>query len=195
MNGVRRFLGGGTPASSSPPTTPAADVSPLAISGKSSWPSTSVQRLPDSPSGSPKISNQMSLARNDRQRSMQPGEEISGNMTNQANLPVNGTSSIPSTRSQISFASSSSHPLWPNSPVAGVSSSRTSPQSRLLSRKSVNSRDSDGKSLMNARDELLISLLASEAVVDSQGFEMLSAEEVEDLKKASSIEHLTSSLI
>ncbi|KAJ6458632.1 Up-regulated during septation-domain-containing protein [Mycena vitilis] len=36
---------------------------------------------------------------------------------------------------------------------------------------------------MNTRDELLISLLASEAVVDSRDFEILSSEEVDDLKK------------
>ncbi|KAJ6616211.1 Up-regulated during septation-domain-containing protein [Mycena sp. CBHHK59/15] len=36
---------------------------------------------------------------------------------------------------------------------------------------------------LNTRDELLISLLASEAVVDSRDFEILSSEEVDDLKK------------
>ncbi|KAJ7167635.1 Up-regulated during septation-domain-containing protein [Mycena filopes] len=36
---------------------------------------------------------------------------------------------------------------------------------------------------LNNRDELLISLLASEAVVDSRDFEILSSEEVDDLKK------------
>lgn len=34
-----------------------------------------------------------------------------------------------------------------------------------------------------AKDELLMSLLASEAIVDSRGFEVLSAETVEELKK------------
>ena len=37
--------------------------------------------------------------------------------------------------------------------------------------------------LVNTRDDLLMSLLASEAVVDSRGFEVLSAEEVEELKR------------
>lgn len=36
---------------------------------------------------------------------------------------------------------------------------------------------------LNTRDELLMSLLTSEAVVDSRSFEILSAEETEDLKK------------
>lgn len=37
--------------------------------------------------------------------------------------------------------------------------------------------------VLNTRDELLISLLASEAVVESRDFEIFSAEEVEELKK------------
>lgn len=36
---------------------------------------------------------------------------------------------------------------------------------------------------MDARDELLISLLASEAMLDSREFDILSAEDVEELKK------------
>ena len=36
---------------------------------------------------------------------------------------------------------------------------------------------------LNTRDELLISLMASEAVVDSRDFEILAAEEVDELKK------------
>ena len=35
----------------------------------------------------------------------------------------------------------------------------------------------------NMRDELLITLLASEAIVDSRGYDILSAEEVEEMKK------------
>ena len=37
--------------------------------------------------------------------------------------------------------------------------------------------------LKSSKDDLLLSLLASEAIVDSRGFEILSAEEVEELKK------------
>lgn len=36
---------------------------------------------------------------------------------------------------------------------------------------------------MNVRDDLLLDLLASEAIVDSRTYEVLSAEEVEELKK------------
>lgn len=37
----------------------------------------------------------------------------------------------------------------------------------------------------STRDDLLMSLLASEAIVDSRSCEILSAEEVEELKKVS----------
>lgn len=37
---------------------------------------------------------------------------------------------------------------------------------------------------LNTRDELLISLLASQAVVDSRDFEILGSEDVDELKKA-----------
>lgn len=44
---------------------------------------------------------------------------------------------------------------------------------------------------MTTRDELLISLLASEAVVDSRNCVILSSEELEELKKASSLRWLS----
>lgn len=56
-----------------------------------------------------------------------------------------------------------------------------------LSRKSVEKGLSEWKrsssGMMDTRDELIMSLLASEAIVDSRGYEVLTAEEVEDLKK------------
>jgi hypothetical protein len=55
-----------------------------------------------------------------------------------------------------------------------------------ISRKSVNLSESGWKQnsgLLNTRDELLMSLMASEAVVDSRGFDILTAEEIEDYKK------------
>ena len=55
-----------------------------------------------------------------------------------------------------------------------------------LSKQSDLTLDNDWKQtsmLVNTRDDLLMSLLASEAVVDSRGFEILSSEEVEELKR------------
>lgn len=52
-----------------------------------------------------------------------------------------------------------------------------------LSRKSAGAESKRSSQMLNIRDDLLMSLLASEAIVDSRGFEILSAEEVEELKK------------
>ncbi|KAH9055308.1 Up-regulated during septation-domain-containing protein [Lactarius vividus] len=45
----------------------------------------------------------------------------------------------------------------------------------------------NGGPLVNTRDALLLSLMSSEAMVDSRGYEILSAEEVEELKKEHTI--------
>ncbi|KDR84053.1 hypothetical protein GALMADRAFT_262408 [Galerina marginata CBS 339.88] len=50
-------------------------------------------------------------------------------------------------------------------------------------RKSVNAPSKRLSSPLNTRDELLMSLMASEAVIDSRDFPILTAEEVEELKK------------
>lgn len=52
-------------------------------------------------------------------------------------------------------------------------------------RKSVGTMDSEKRASvpLSTRDELLLSLLSSEAVVDSRDFRVLGAEEVEELKK------------
>jgi hypothetical protein len=183
MNGVRRFLGGGLPASNSPPPTPS-DVSPLTITSKPSWPPSPDQTHTDSPAETP---NQSPSTRKDRQRMPQSAKEHSGNMLNHAGRPINGTFLMSPTGSQPSFASLPSQSFSPNPPFSGQLLSDVTNQS---SRNSFNSQDSAGNrtsSPLNTRDELLISLLASEAVVDSRGFQMLSAEEVDELKKAGSV--------
>jgi hypothetical protein len=45
----------------------------------------------------------------------------------------------------------------------------------------------NGVQQTNTRDALLLSLLSSEAMVDSRAYEILSAEEVEELKKVRDI--------
>ena len=72
------------------------------------------------------------------------------------------------------------------------------PSSSSLSHISVNLSESGWKQnsgVLNTRDELLMSLMASEAVVNSRGFDILTAEEVEDYKKVNSPSHLLVSLI
>lgn len=80
--------------------------------------------------------------------------------------------------------SSSSSPMRKSknsSPVPGLASPWTPPNS------SFPRSQTKGSELLNTRDELLMSLLTSEAVVDSRDFEILSAEEIEELKKVLSI--------
>lgn len=69
-------------------------------------------------------------------------------------------------------------------------SSPSSSSLNRISRKSVNLSEPGWKrnsGPLNTRDELLMSLMASEAVVDSRGFDILTAEEVEDYKKVGNI--------
>lgn len=189
MNGVRRFLGaatGSSPPSSEPQPSPTA---PLAFGSKTgpTWPpqspTTGTPQQPPLPAESPKTTAALFL-RKDRSRSQPPEEDPS----NSSIRSSNAASLMSHTRGQTSFsASSPTRPIsGPNSPAAGPSSPRALPN-RVVTRKSVNHAGSEMKrnsGNMNTRDELLISLLASEAVVDSRDFEILSSEEVEDLKKA-----------
>ncbi|PPQ80493.1 hypothetical protein CVT26_004272 [Gymnopilus dilepis] len=111
--------------------------------------------------------------------------------------------STPNTRQAYATPSPTRSQTLPNSPAsASVSASgrSSSPGRRpLSSRKSVASPTSTATSTsnsnanlnrlsasagpLNTRDELLISLMASEAVIDCREFEILGAEEVEELKK------------
>jgi hypothetical protein len=84
----------------------------------------------------------------------------------------------------------------PPLPVAGPSSTNSSPTTTTppLRRKAPPPEweeppdlpphpPTNGVQLVNTRDALLLSLMSSEAMVDSRGYEILSAEEVEELKK------------
>lgn len=190
MNGVRRFLGA---ASTSPPSSSLPEPTPLVIKPKGpSWPP-----QPESPVQPPYEGSKTTTAalflRKDRQKP-QPippaTDEDVGNTSIQSGRSSNVSSLISPTRSQTSFVTSS--PNRPqigrsSSPTAGSSSLRSSLPSRLLPRESIDQPELDRKRSsgpLNTRDELLLSLLASEAVVDSQEFDILSSEEVDDLKKA-----------
>ncbi|KAF9464805.1 Up-regulated during septation-domain-containing protein [Collybia nuda] len=165
MNGVRRFLGAATGiandqqeqvSSQSPPQLP--PQSPPVIYAKPlagpSWPPPSPTQT--QPAAIPVDNPKPTAAlffRKDRQRRDESPPAPSP--------PSNG-------RSSPTASSSSSPRVLPN----------------RISRKSV--PDSEWKRTsvpLNTRDELLISLLASEAVVDSRGFEILPSEQVDDLKK------------
>ncbi|KAI6146086.1 Up-regulated during septation-domain-containing protein [Pisolithus tinctorius] len=173
MNGVRRLWGGGrtSPATPQPQphhatteTTPA--PTPPAAASKSLW--------------SPQVSRSASPAE-DEPHTTTPGLTI--RKTKQAPIisatvgnstPASPLSSAHShTRSTESHALSSpprkssggNHPAGPSYPYAA-------PPDSLLAFEHV-----------NIRDELLMSLLTSEAIVDSRDCEILGAEEVEELKE------------
>ncbi|OCH95907.1 hypothetical protein OBBRIDRAFT_444192 [Obba rivulosa] len=205
MNGVRRFLGGGgtgsasstpttqtqplpstSPPSASPPLPPIPPTAPLAISAKPSWPPSPIQSPSQSPVGSPKTTTAALFFRKDRQRpppshnsSVSAGtspEDETGN-TSVSSQPLSTPprdSGVGSPRSQTF-----------SSPVAGPSSPRVLVPQRVseLARKQPGSESRRASGIYNTKDDLLLGLLASEAVVDSRGCEILNSEEVEELKK------------
>lgn len=172
MNGVRRFLSGAgsTPEPMTPPAPPTA---PLAISGKASWPPSPPPT--QSPTGSfENFQTTSALSfRKEKKPTLPPDDEL-------------GNSSFQSSRSSNGYPSPSRQSSMPQSPGAGPSSPRVPPlptRVSQLSRKSTGSEWKRSSQMTNIRDDLLISLLASEAIVDSRGCDILSAEEVEELKK------------
>ena len=182
MNGVRRFLGGGangsnpsTPEPSSPPTLP--NTAPLFLSGsKPNWPpgSPTESNYPPSPPKTAALS-----FRKISQKPVLLQDEDAGNSSFSSSRSSGG---MPSPGRQNSFP--------PQSPGAGPSSpSRPALPSRVsqLSRKSVGYEPKRSSQMLNVRDDLLMDLLASEAIVDSRGYQVLGAEEVEELKKVCSI--------
>lgn len=97
--------------------------------------------------------------------------------------PPNPEPTIP-----LSFAQKSG-PSWPPasqpaSPVRSQTQPSTPNTTRASFRKSGNTDPSWKRiSGLDTRDELLVSLMASEAVIDSREFAILGAEEVDELKK------------
>ena len=192
MNGVRRLLGGvvnGSPPSNQDSPLSAQTV-PLAFSPKAgpTWPPSSPsasQQSYGSPSASPNTTAALFLKKD---RPNPPIDEDASRIYPSAGRQSMGITSnsqtnlIPSpTRSQT----------LPNSPPSGPSSfsGHGTPPSSYSARNSTRKSgitDPDWKRIsgnLNTRDELLISLMASEAVIDSRDFEIITAEEVEDLKK------------
>ena len=92
-----------------------------------------------------------------------------------AGSPSGSAANSPSARTRTSL---------PQSPGAGPSSSSRSRVSQL-SRKSTGAEWAAKRSsqMLNVRDDLLMSLLASEAIVDSRDYSILSSEQVEELKQ------------
>ena len=152
MNGVRRFLGGGS-------STPSSQAVPL--------PSTPPS-VPATLDESPKTTAAL-VFRKDRQRTA-PSRHSDDD----------GNSSFQSSRNSNESGRTSTQP---SSPVAGPSSPRMPPLPMRVAELSRGGSERRTSAVLSSKDDLLLSLLASEAIVDSRGFEILSAEEVEELKK------------
>ncbi|EIN10854.1 hypothetical protein PUNSTDRAFT_85232, partial [Punctularia strigosozonata HHB-11173 SS5] len=195
MNGVRRLFTGAssatTPDPPPKPESPPKATIPLVINAKPSWPPSSpsisprspTKSLPGSPLESPKTTTAGLFLRKDKQRPpAMPSESDAGDTSFQSRPMSNAASSFMSpVRNQA--------PSLPPSPeTTQRSRPRTISRPSIISRKLPNySSPLRPSSPGNSRDELLISLLASEAVVESRDCEILPAEEVEELKKEQQI--------
>ncbi|KAK7696279.1 hypothetical protein QCA50_000933 [Cerrena zonata] len=202
MNGVRRFLGGGvgggsgtsTPTSQDSPLPATPPVTAPLFIAKPSWPPSSPPGSPPEssppPMTSPKTTTAALFFRRDKQKPPPSNGVSEDDNTSFTFSPrnSNGIKSTPSTpsRSNTSLPQASSPGAGPSSPTRPAMPQRVS----QLSRKSIERVVPAGLDLSkrlsgttNMRDELLITLLASDAIVDSRGYEILSAEEVEELKK------------
>jgi len=157
MNGFRRILGGGSQTPPQSATSPPA-IPPLALSPKPLWPPDQSQSPDTSFQNIPKTT-----------------ATTAGLFLRKQN-PIPGSPSASDGRppSNVSSLASPTRKSITSSPVAGPSSPRAHlPTSSL-------SISNNGP--LNPKDELLMSLLTSEAVVDSRECEILSAEEIEELK-------------
>lgn len=212
MNGVRRFLGGGGSSTQPPPPQPPPPASPSPspvtppppppASSKPSWPSqdsrpsTPTDGKSTSTGGTPGL-----VIRKERPKPTQvaspTNEKTPGIASVQSPRSVSTPTSARSPLGSITSynVTSPTRRLVPNgtSSILGSptpSSSRVAPPGLAEPMTSESSASVEWKhtsGLVNIRDELLVSLLTSEAVVDSRECEILSAEEVEELKKVHAI--------
>lgn len=198
MNGVRRLLGAATGAS---PPLPDKDLpsaqptAPLAFTKNhtANWP-------PQLPSVSPKQTSlteslqstaAIFLGKKDKGQPPLPEEEVTVGSVYSTTRPLNGSTSHtqPTSRSLNSHSPASSFSNTRSGSTSGPSSPLIS--NRVVTRKSVSKQDGDcrrSSGFSNTRDELLFSLLASEAVVDCRDLSIIPSEEVEDLKKVCTTE-------
>lgn len=183
MNGIaRRFLGGGLGGGSKDPTpAPAAEpptVAPLAIGGSKSSQSGGPTRSLTGRSDD--MQSPISPAARTWTGSTDGGGGIGGGVVDQSTVRQRPAR----TSSKSSAAAVLSPPPQPQPQLLPLA--RAGPSSRpVVNTKSAGSTNGTVVvGAVNTPDELLLSLLASEAVVDSREAEILSAEQVEELKKA-----------
>lgn len=208
MNGVRRLLGAATgtsppspdkdsPLAQAGPTAPSA-TAPLTFAKANNqppnWPPQSPSASPKQPSLSESFQSTAALFLGKKDKSRQPlpsEEEVTIGSPYSGTRPLNG--SISHTKSPSRARSNHSPSPSRSNTRHGSASGPSSPvmPNRLVARKSVAKPDRDVKrssGFLNTRDELLFSLLASEAVVECRDFTIITSEEVEDLKKVRAVE-------
>ncbi|KAG1873560.1 Up-regulated during septation-domain-containing protein [Suillus subalutaceus] len=168
MNGVRKLWGGGSPSTSSPTTQtpgPATPITPISPA-PSAAPSSESSPLTTTPG--------LFIKKNKKQSSVATVSDAgNGNDVNGSDRSASPASSR--------VTSPLRKPVPAPIPVPGPSSPRILPP--LKPRASTASEWKRTSGLLNIRDDLLMSLLTSEAVVESRECEILSGEEVEELKK------------
>ena len=197
MNGVRRLLGGGTQRPQSPPAQgrtsteippvpPLQTIAPLSFSSKPSWPpfplTPTSNGTPTRPDSASSTTMSMSLAANGNQRAA----SSRGNSLDNDSRPHPSSLGSHSSHGRVLIPSGSSPRLNMNV-IAGPS--RPLPDRVAeLAKKPVNLFGRGrGSEPIDTRDELLMSLLTSEAMLDSKEFTILNAEEVEELKRVCSL--------
>ncbi|OAX34186.1 hypothetical protein K503DRAFT_869083 [Rhizopogon vinicolor AM-OR11-026] len=185
---MRKLWGGGSSSANSqplqPPPQPEKPSSLVSFikTGKPTWPSgESTPASPTTPG--------LFIKKNRKQSSVvsltESGGNVNGNQSRRsdslASPPISPTQSAgplsPPKRKPVPSSTPS------NPPVAGPSSSANSLPTSLPPRNSAPSEWNGTSGLFNVRDDLLMSLLTSEAVIDSRECEILSGEEIEELKK------------
>ncbi|KAL5530104.1 hypothetical protein ACEPAF_6361 [Sanghuangporus sanghuang] len=190
MNGVRRLLGGAGQRPQSPPTSGSSEaeqsklytITPLSISSKPLWKpdllaNEAPNGRPDSTStstvsGSASYTNGVTLAKTHNGRQ---------NSTSSVFRPPSIASSASSYRKSVPGSPGSS----PTSAVRSfnIFSGPSSPSRPMLNRIAQLKPWKRASGPVDTRDELLMSLLASEAIVDSRDCDILHSEDVEELKK------------
>ncbi|KAG1763160.1 Up-regulated during septation-domain-containing protein [Suillus occidentalis] len=170
MNGVRKLWGGGSSSANSPTALTPGPATPVTPTSISPAPPTT----PSSESSPHTITPGLFIKKNKKQSSVATVSDAgNGNDINGSDRPASAASSR--------VTSPLRKPVPTPTPVPGPSSPRILPPLRL--RTSTASEWKRTSGLLNIRDDLLMSLLTSEAVVESRECEILSGEEVEELKK------------
>ncbi|TFK66568.1 hypothetical protein BDN72DRAFT_823239 [Pluteus cervinus] len=198
MQNVRRFIsaatGSAAPSQPEPPRQATPPPNPAFNQPGPSWPPTSPTTYQPAPStGSPGSTAPLSFRKDkatpaDASPSGPAGLPLVSDSASPFTSPLRNGRSIPPSSPPKTRSSAVNSPLLSSSP-------RVLPATNGIARKPTPSSEPEWRptsQAMSTRDELLTSLLASEAMVESRDYPILGPEEIEDLKKEQQV--LTSRL-